>query len=298
MEAILFDIDHFSVHDGDGIRTSIFLKGCPLSCVWCHSPESQRSAPELLYYSARCVKCGACQGACPQQVHQVSEDNHTLSYSKCTLCGQCIRACAYDALAVCGRSTSLEDVLQEALQDRIFYEHSGGGVTLSGGEILLQGAFSRELLSALHSQGVHTIVETTGFGRESDLLSLVPYVSTFYYDIKVIDPDAHKKWIGADNRIILENLRALRSKTEHIVLRLPLIPGITDTRENVVAVMNLAREVDIPSVHLLPFNANAGAKYEWIGRDFSLSELQRQTPEELDALKALAPAGVNVQIIV
>ncbi|GHV11555.1 glycyl-radical enzyme activating protein [Spirochaetia bacterium] len=286
MKALIMDIDHFAVHDGPGIRTSIYFKGCPLSCTWCHSPESQSAAPEILYTAARCVLCGKCVSSCPKNLHQINEKGHSFSRGNCDTCGDCARVCPQGALSISGKEKTLDEVLAEALSDEVFYKNSGGGVTLSGGEVLLQGSFVKLLLDELKRRGIHTIVETAGYGSKEDLLAMADSASLFYFDFKLADPQSFKHYIGLESGLIWDNLESLRRKTASIVLRVPLIPTITDKPENIAALYRLAAELKIATVHLLPYNYSAGAKYEWVGRDYPLDFLkdQSQVPEDLLAI--------------
>ena len=295
-QGIVMDVDHFAVHDGPGIRTCIYLKGCPLSCAWCHSPESQSPAPQLLFAQSRCTGCGRCAVVCPAGVHRFADSRHILDRGECLVCGNCAQACPTGALSVSGRLMKVDEVVREALADRVFYENSGGGVTLSGGEVLFQAAFARQVLSCLKGQGIHTIVETSGFGREDALLSLVAVTDLFYFDYKLADIGLFKRFTNGDPGLVLRNLKSLRAVTDRIVLRMPLIPGITDTVENVAAGFTLADDLGIQFVHLLPYNASASAKYAWIGQEYPLGLLEARTGLHAE-LRALAPPGLVVEII-
>ena len=295
-QGIVMDIDHFAVHDGPGIRTCIYLKGCPLSCAWCHSPESQSPAPQLLFAQSRCTGCGRCAVVCPGGVHRHEGSRHILERERCSVCGTCAKACPTGALSLSGRFMTADQVVQEALADRIFYENSGGGVTLSGGEVLSQAAFAWQVLSHLKDEGIHTLVETSGFGREEALLSLAAVTDLFYFDCKLLDSGLFRRFTGGDPDIVLRNLKSLRAVTDQIVLRIPLIPGITDTMENVAAGFALACDLGIQSVHLLPYNASAGAKYAWLGREYPLGLLKAR-PGLHEELFALAPPELIVEMM-
>ena len=295
-QGIVMDVDHFAVHDGPGIRTCIYLKGCALSCAWCHSPESQSSVPQLFFAQSRCTGCGRCTVVCPEGVHHQEGSLHMLERESCTGCGTCAEACPSGALSVSGRFMTADEVVREALADRVFYENSGGGVTLSGGEVLSQAAFARNVLSQLKGEGIHTLVETSGFGREEALLSLAEVTDLFYFDFKLADSGMFRRFTGGDPEVVMRNLKSLRAVTDHIVLRIPLIPGITDTAENISAGFALACELGIQSVHLLPYNASAGAKYAWTGREYPLGLLEAREGLH-EELLALAPVGLDVEIM-
>lgn len=290
-------MDHFAVHDGPGIRTCLYMKGCPLHCMWCHSPQSQRMETEILFTTNRCVRCGRCIGACPVGCQTVTEDGERrYDRAKCRQCGKCVSLCPAGALFVEGREMTVEAAAGELLRDRVFYRNSGGGVTISGGECLMQAAFTWELLRTLKREQVHTIVETSGYGRRQDLLELAEYADEFYYDYKLADEELFEYYTGGKLRVVSENLGALRKKTDRIVLRIPMIPGITDTEENVDEIYRIAAALQIEQIHLLPYNESAGAKYEWCGRAYELEGISGNL-RQVELLKDRAPAGIQVVIM-
>ena len=293
---IVMDIDHFGIHDGPGIRTCIFLKGCPLSCAWCHSPESQSGKPQILFAISRCERCGACVDACPLGLHSIHAELHPFQRENCTACGRCVFVCPTQALTVSGKTMTVEEVVREALSDKVFYKNSGGGVTITGGEVLVQAPFARQILEQMKKNDIHTIVETSGYGELEDLLSLAEVTDLFYFDFKLGDPDEFERYAGGNLDVVLRNLVALRDKTDRITMRFPLIPGITDTPENVASCYSLAVKLQIGNVHLLPYNLSSEAKYSWIGAHYSLSELQ---PRErlFQELLLAAPDGIHVEVM-
>ena len=268
---IIFDIDHFAVHDGPGIRAVVYFKGCPLRCIWCHSPESQCGDPEPLHITSRCLSCAVC-----------ADEN-----------------CPNGAYEVCGRVCTVSELLAELLADRVFYESSGGGVTLSGGEALYQPEFAAALLESLHAEGIHTVVETSAVCSFGVLEKISPSVDVFYCDIKLMDPERHRQYTGADNRAILSNITRLAAlrRGQGIVLRVPLIPGYTDAAADVAEINRFAHEIGVTEVHLLPYNASAPAKYEWLSREFLPGALERQSSAYLNELVSAAPEGVKVVIM-
>lgn len=295
---IVLDIDHFAVHDGPGIRTCVYLKGCPLHCTWCHSPESQSMPPQVLFAANRCTYCGACISACVYDCQNLDRDlaKRTFLHDQCNDCGDCVTVCPSGALFIAGKRMSADDVINELLSDRVFFRNSGGGVTLSGGEVLMQAGFADRILRGLKVEGIHTIVETSGYGSKQDLLMLAESADTFYYDYKLGDKDQFFFYTGGNLDVVLNNLASLREKTAAIVLRIPLIPGITDSEENVMSAYQTAKALGIKAVHLLPYNASAGAKYEWCGRKYELGEMHSDM-DYIEQMKQLAPTDIEVQIM-
>ncbi|NLX37519.1 MAG: glycyl-radical enzyme activating protein [Chloroflexi bacterium] len=294
----LFDLDTFAVHDGPGIRMTVYLKGCPLRCAWCHSPESQRAAPELAYTADNCVYCGACAAACAQGVHSVSHGSHTLAREACLACGACVAACTHRALSLKGYTATAGEIIARADRMRPFFSASGGGITLTGGEVTLQPAFSQAVLAGCHQRGLHTAIETCGACSWAVLESLLPHTDLVLYDLKLIDDDAHRRWTGASNRQILANARRLGALAggPAVQVRVPLIPGITDTDANLDAILALMSSAGLTDLALLPYNPSAAAKYDWLGRAYAL-EAEPQTPEQLAAWALRAAAtGIHATI--
>jgi len=291
----LFDIDHFAAHDGPGIRTTIYFKGCPLHCLWCHSPESHATGPQLLFARNRCVSCGLCQKVCPNGAQRFDNGKRWIDRERCTVCGACAGVCPAKALTLCGRTVSVEDVMREVLPDRPFFRNSGGGVTLTGGEVLLQPAFALALLKELKQNDIHTIVETSGYGDTDDLLSFCAYTDIFYYDFKLWDAEQFKRYTGGDVRVVQTNLAALAKRHAHVVLRAPMIPGVTDTDGNADALYETAIRYGVAEVHLLRYNASAPEKYAWLDRPFPLRE-GREDGERAPRIAGRAPEGVKVRI--
>jgi len=251
---IVFNVQRYCIHDGPGIRTTVFLKGCPLDCWWCHNPEGRSPEVELSVAESRCIRCGRCGEVCPEQDGPSGAPAGT-EPDRCTRCGRCVAACPTEARQMVGRSMSSSELVAELLKDRIFYDESQGGVTFSGGEPLAQPEFLAASLRACRSEGIHTAVDTCGYGPQDVLLSLAPLVDLFLYDLKTVDERLHVEHTGVSNAAILDNLRALGRVHEQIWLRVPVIAGLNDNEAELEAIARLAREVPgVRQVHLLPYH--------------------------------------------
>jgi pyruvate formate lyase activating enzyme len=261
----VFNIQRFCLHDGPGIRTTVFLKGCPLRCHWCHNPESQDPRPQIVFFPDRCVTCGACTPVCPAgaPVMAPADDPNP---QRCIRCGACVEVCPADARQTIGQTMTVEQVLREVLRDQIFYDDSAGGVTISGGEPLAQGTFLLELLRRCKQAGLHTAVDTCGYGAQTLLLDVAELTDLFLYDIKLLDDGRHEWCTGVSNSPILRNLRALAAVHHCIWLRVPLIPGINDDPAHLAEIARLAASLPaIRQVNLLPYHQTAAAKRQRLG---------------------------------
>ena len=248
---VVFDIQKFSVHDGPGIRTTVFLKGCPLRCIWCHNPESWNAHPEILYSPEKCTACAACVSTCPKACHVRAEGDGTPRFGRdgCAGCGACARRCPSGALELCGMRRTPGEVLAEVAKDRPFYENSGGGLTLSGGEPMAQFAFARELLDLAKQNGLHTCMETCGFAPQERFREILPRVDLFLFDLKTVDPEKHRRLVGRDNAGILDNLRFLDAAGADIHLCAPLVAGLNDSEAELRDIALLAES--LPRVRLI-----------------------------------------------
>lgn len=266
-KTLIFDIEKFAVHDGPGIRTVIFMKGCPLRCLWCHNPESQSFEPELLFNTEKCVLCGNCEKNCPEICHFVNEKEHFFDRKKCSGCGVCEERCSAEALQLCGRKMSVKEVMETVLKDQIFYQNSGGGITLSGGEPLAHFSFSYTLLKAAKEAGLHTAVETCGFAPWERIRALLPLVDLWLWDVKAT-PEKHEQLTGVPAQLILENLRKLDQSETEIILRCPLVPGVNDDDSSLEHIASLANQLsNVRQIDLEPYHPMGEGKSRNLGRE-------------------------------
>lgn len=302
------DIDHFAVHDGPGIRTAVYLKGCPLHCAWCHSPETQSFSPELLFIARKCSACGLCLGVCEQGallpvqaastgLEEAPGCRVAVDWERCTHCGACAAVCYTGALKMSGTWMTAAEVITAVEKDRLFFDVSGGGVTLTGGEATAQANFARQVLRVCHTRGIHTALETNGCAPWQVYQELIDDVDLFLYDIKHMDDHRHRSLTGASNRLPLDNLRRLAEWGAEVITRVPCIPGYNDYPDNIAATARYVRQIGLKTIHLLPYNVSAGAKYLWLGREYELEGLPAQSDEAMNTLaETCRSCGLIVQV--
>jgi len=296
-EGTVFDIQRFSVHDGPGIRTLVFLKGCSLTCEWCANPESQAVTPELLFDPARCIACENCLILCTHGALHKQGKRILFEKERCIGCGACTEKCYAEARVLKGRKMTVEAVVAEVLKDEAFYADSGGGVTLSGGEPLDQPGFSEYILKACKNLALHTAVETAGHVSWSSFEKIIPFTDLFLFDIKHTDPDKLKEFTKGDAARILQNLKNLVMRAKQIIVRTPVIPGFNDSPGEIKKIARLVKSLDIKELHMLPYHRYGQSKYSLMGRKYVFQGPQRVAAERMLALQDTASReGLKVQV--
>ena len=292
----VYNIMRYALHDGPGIRTTVFFKGCPLRCWWCHNPESQEPKPQLVYFADRCLECGDCIPICPNGA--VRWVNGAISMDgACRSCGTCVDFCSAGARELVGKWMTVAETLAEIEKDAVFYDESGGGVTFSGGEPLLQPQFLEALLDACRARGIHTLVDTSGLAPREVLLRLSAKADVFYYDVKLVNPEKHRQYIGASNGVILENLEALVRAGASVVVRFPVIPGVNDGDADVAELAALLARLGLERVHLLPYHNIGIEKYRRLNLPYLMAGVEPPSHERLAQIAAqLEGQGMKVRI--
>lgn len=296
-KGIVFDIKKFAVDDGPGIRTTVFLKGCPLRCWWCHNPEGQVSAPELMFRRRRCIDCGKCVKSCPKEAISYVAKKISIDRKYCSVCERCSQKCPTEALVIVGKEMTVREVVKEIDRDLIFYEESEGGVTFSGGEPLLQLDFLEALLKECEERNISTAVDTCGYASRKALDKISDKVDIFLYDIKTMDEKIHKKYTGVSNKPILENFKRLAENRNNILVRFPIIPGINDGEDNIAKTAEFVLSHRIENISLLPYHRAGSEKYLGLSRAYRLKKTQSPSDQKLILIKEeLENFGLRVKI--
>jgi pyruvate formate lyase activating enzyme len=296
IKGIIFNIQRFSTEDGPGIRTTVFMKGCPLRCLWCHNVEGINPKPEIVWHEAKCIGCLSCIEACPTQAIVKTSEGLVTDRKKCTACGKCAEVCAAKSRELIGRTVTVEDVFNEVLKDNVFYETSGGGVTASGGEPTMQSDFVAELFSKCRTAGIPTALDTSGYVKWEALESILKFTDLVLYDLKELETESHQKHTGVNPVLIWENARKIAGLGKPMWVRTPIVPGYTDSEENIQKIAGLCVNLgNVARLDLLPYHRLGEPKYKTLSLDYKLKGLQPPTREHMERLKEIARrCGVRI----
>ena len=293
----IINIQKYSIHDGPGIRTTVFLKGCPLNCWWCHNPESQNPSPEIMFFKEKCTGYGVCLKRCPSKAIEFAEGYPVTFNSKCTLCGKCSDFCPSNARELVGKDITVKDLMKEIIKDEIFYEESNGGVTFSGGEPLMHADFLNKVLKVCKDKNIHTTIDTSGYAAFEEFEKIIDNVDLILFDIKHMNNEKHMKYMGVSNVVILENLKKLSKRGSNIYVRIPIIAGINDDDENIDSAIDFLSKLNIIHVDLLPYHKMGMDKYRRLNMEYKLSGLEKPTDEVINKIaEKFKKAGIKIKI--
>ncbi len=297
-KGIIFDIKRYAIHDGPGIRTTIFLKGCPLRCQWCQNPEGQETYPEIILRSSRCAtECNECVSVCPRDA--ISKDGNSIEIdkAKCDLCAKCEEVCVYEALEIVGREMTVQEVMEEIEKDRVFFDESGGGITFSGGEPLMHVDFLEALLKEIGKKNIHVTLDTSGYVAFEDLGRICDKVDLFLYDLKIMDDEKHEKYTGVSNKIILENLRKLTELGKSVAVRIPLISGINDDNQSIHMFVDFLQSLkNIKQINLLSYHRGGCEKYKRLRKEKFAKTFNSPSDERIEDIKKIfTDSGFSVR---
>lgn len=298
-QPLIFDIKRYAINDGPGIRITIFLKGCPLSCKWCHNPESQSVAVQKLYTEKNCIGAQECIKICPEDALVLKPHGIETNYEACTLCGKCADVCPTKAIEMSGKMYDVEELMEIIERERIHIDHSGGGVTFSGGEPLMHSGFLLKMLKACGEKGLHRTVDTSGFADTDTLLEVAKYTELFLYDLKLMDAEKHKKWTGVNNHLILENLKILAQNGSELNIRIPLIKNVNEDKKSVTDIAEFISKLEgnKPTVNLLPYHSIAANKYQKLGSAYEDFEMAEPSNREIElALSIFQQFEIEVEV--
>lgn len=299
MKALITDIQRFSLSDGTGIRTTVFLKGCNMHCTWCHNPETLSNRSELMFYETKCIGCGKCFEVCPKGAHKIIDENHVIDRNLCVSCGKCAEVCYAEALVMCGKPMTVDDVMKQIVQDKAYYDNSNGGVTISGGEVLCNIEFATELAKACKAEGINVAIETNLSVPLENAQCLIDNLDMVMCDIKIFDNEKHKEYTGISNSVVLDNIKKLDELNIPFIVRTPLIPHVTDSEENIEQIADYIKGLkNLVRYEMLNFNPLGEGKYKSLNRTNDFEKERPLSEDRLERLKKIAEGkGITVKVI-
>ena len=294
----IFNVEGYAVYDGPGIRTIVFLKGCPLTCFWCQNPEGHEPQCQLAFFPDNCIGCGRCASACPNEAVERIEGKSVMNWDKCRRCFKCVEVCLTEARKIMGKLVTAEEVVEEVIKDMPFYRRSGGGITLSGGEPLMQADFASKILRLCKERNISTAIEISGFADKNDFTKVLRYTDFIYYDLKHMDSKKHKAGVGVGNEMILENLNRIPMNMT-VIVRVPIVPGYNDSRKNILDTAEFVEKLNkVKKIELLPYNKLGVSKYERLGKKYLLPNIELPSHEEMSRLKnVVETCGIPCEIV-